>query len=131
MDLQTKKLELIKLIADVQSEQLLTLIKSFLINAEKKKNTPKFSAEESALILKINEELPIAIQVSYQELLQKSVKNTLSASEQVELLKITPIVEAKSVERLKYLYKLSLLWNTTVDDVMNRLQIKPPPVIHA
>lgn len=131
MDLQTKKLELIKLIADVQSEQLLTLIKSFLINAEKKKNTPKFSAEESALILKINEELPIAIQVSYQELLQKSVKNTLSASEQVELLKITPIVEAKNVERLKYLYQLSLLWNTTVDDVMNRLQIKPPPVIHA
>ena len=83
------------------------------------------------MILKINEELPAAIQVRYNELLQKSVNHRLIPSEQAELLKLTPIVEAKSVERLKYLHQLSLLWNTSIDEVMNKLQIKPPPVIHA
>ena len=68
---------------------------------------------------------------SYNELLQKSVNNDLSPLQHTELLKLTSKIEAKSVERLKYLHQLSVLWNASIDDVMDRLQIKPPPVIHA
>jgi len=41
-----------------------------------------------------------------------------------------PQVEAKSVERLKYLIALAQLWNMSVDAVMEKLEIKTPPVIH-
>lgn len=47
-----------------------------------------------------------------------------------ELLELIPTVESKSVERLKYLVELSLLWDMSVDAVMEKLEIKTPLVIH-
>lgn len=133
--MQSDKLELIKLIADIQSEELLEKAKQFLKELESEMKTlnkpPALSKKETELLLKINEGLPEDIQLRYNELLAKLSEETATEAEHQELLQLLPQVEAKSVERLKYLVQLAQLWNTTVDEVMDRLGIKPPPVIHA
>lgn len=129
MNIQTTKLELIKMIADVQSEQLLnTLVQ--LLKKDSKQVVPSLSEQESALLLKINEGLPTEIQARYNELSLKSVQKKLTNKEHQELLAIIPQVEAKTVERLKYLIELAQLWNMTVDAVMEKLELQTPPVIH-
>ena len=65
------------------------------------------------------------------QLFTKSVKETISAEERTELLTMVPIAEKWSVERLEYLIELSQLWETSVDEVMKKLNIQTPPVIHA
>ena len=135
MNMQSTKLELIKLIADIQNEELLSRARQFLKELEKEMKAsdrpPALSKEETELLLKINEGLPEEIQLRYNELLSKQAEETITASEHEELMHLTPQVEAKTAERMKYLVELAQLWQTTVDEVMERLGIKPPPVIHA
>lgn len=134
MDLLTTKLELIKKIADIQSEKLLIQLQDFLNQSlveEEQSTSSSLTEEESELILKINKGLPEEIQLRYKELLEKSIDKSLTEAEHQELLQIIPQVETQSVERLQYIVDLAKLWKTSVDNVMDRLGIKPPPVIHA
>lgn len=134
MNMQSAKLELIRMIADIQSEELVERVRQFLKEAEREigasEKAPSLSREETELLLKINEGLPEDRQLRYNELLSKLSKETITEPEHQELLQLIPQVEAKNVERLKYLVQLAQLWNTSVDEVMDRLGIKPPPVIH-
>ncbi len=82
-------------------------------------------------MLKINEVLSEANQLRYNDLLKKLNQGRLTEMERQEFLQLTSLVEAKSAERLKNLVQLAWLWNTTTEEVMDRLGIKPPPVIHA
>lgn len=99
-------------------------------NVESEEIVNNLSKEESELLLKINEGLPLEIQKRYNDLSDKSVRETLTEAEHQELLTLIPKVESKSVERLRYLVELSQLWNMSVDAVMEKLEIKTPPVIH-
>ncbi len=130
MNVQAVKLELIKRIADLQNEQLLTQLRDLLTNEVKGKNAPALSPQESALLLKINEGLPLPVQEKYAALLAKSANGQMNEVEREELLTLIPLVEAKSAERLSHLVELAVLWNTTVDDVMAKLGISAPAVIH-
>ena len=129
MNMQSAKLELIKMIADIQSEELLDKIRQFLKETETSPLTPSLSREETGLLLKINEGLPEEVQLRYNELLAKLTSETITEPERQELLELTPRVEAKNAERLQYLVELAQLWSTTVDEAMDRLGIKPPPII--
>lgn len=133
--MQSAKLELIKMIADIQNEELVDRIRQFLKEIEKEMGASakatSLSREETELLLKINEGLPEKVQLMYKELLHKLTQETITEPEHQELLQLIPQMEAKSAERLKYLVQLAQLWNTSVDEVMDRLGIKPPPVIHA
>ena len=135
MNMQSNKLELIKLIADIQSEEQLDRVRLFLKEVESEMKAldkpPALSKEETELLLKINEGLPEEVQLRYNELLIKQSEETMTEAEHKELVQLIPRVEAKSAERMKYLIQLAQLWNTSVDEVMERLGIKPPPVIHA
>ena len=135
MNMQSAKLELIKMIADIQSEELLKRVRQFLKEAEneisRSEKAPSLSKEETKLLLKINEGLPEATQLRYNELLSMLANGSLKGKEHKELLQLTNQVEANSAERLRNLLQLARLWNTTVDEVMDRLGIKPPAVIHA
>lgn len=132
--MQSTKLELIKLIANINSEELLERIRLFLREVENEVKAsdqpPALSKEETELLLKINEGLPEEVQLRYNELLIKQAQESITKAEHRELMELTPRIEAKSVERMKYLLELAKLWNTSVDQVMERLGIKPPPVIH-
>ena len=135
MNLQSSKLEPIKMITDIQSEELLNRVKQFLVETEgtikASKKPPSLSKEETRLLLKINEGLPEETQLRYNELLKKLTEAKITAPEHKEFLQLTTQVEAKNAERLKYLFQLANLWDISVDDVMERLGIKPPGVIHA
>ncbi len=131
MNIQSTKLELIKLIADIQNEQLLLRLKQLLVQAEKENvstKVPTLSQAETDLLMKINEGLPEKVQLRYHELLKKSVTENLSEKELEEFQQLIPLVEAKSAERLTHLVQLADLWQTSVPDVMQRLDINPPPV---
>ncbi|MEM8523380.1 MAG: hypothetical protein AAGG68_01995 [Bacteroidota bacterium] len=65
------------------------------------------------------------------QLFTKSVKEKISEEERAELSAMVPTAEKWSVERLEYLMELSQLWEISVDEVMKKLDIQPPPVIHA
>ncbi len=132
MNMQSTKLELIKMIADIQSESLLERIRQFLqeIEREEKSPVPSLSREEAELLVKINEGLPEDAQLRHNELLAKSADETLTESEHRELLRLNAKAEAQSAERLTYLLQLAALWDTSVDEVMERLGIQPPEVIH-
>ena len=135
MNMQSAKLELIRIISDIQSEELLERVRAFIKEVEGEieasEKAPSLSKEETELLLKINEGLPEEVQLRYNELLAKLAEETITEEEHRELMELMPQVEAKSVERLKYLAQLAQLWNISVDEVMARLGIKPPPVIHA
>ena len=135
MNMQSTKLELIKLIADIQSEELLDRVRLFLKEVESEMKAldkpPALSKEETELLLKINEGLPEEVQLRYNELLIKQSEETMTEAEHKELVQLIPRVEAKGAERMRYLIQLAQLWNISVDEVMERLGIKPPPVIHA
>ena len=129
MNMQSAKLELIKMIADIQSEELLDKIRQFLKETETSPLTPSLSREETGLLLKINEGRPEEVRLRYNELLAKLTSETITEPERQELLELPPRVEAKNAERLQYLVELAQLWSTTVDEAMDRLGIKPPPII--
>ncbi|MGB1241352.1 MAG: hypothetical protein ACPG49_02450 [Chitinophagales bacterium] len=135
MNIQTTKANLINLIAGIQNEDLLGDLQSFLSAKKREYKTSQsvhsLNKKESKLLLKINEGLPNSLQSKYVELNQKLVEEKLTPVEHQELLQLIPQIEAKQVERLSYLIQLAQLWETTVDEVMNRLQIKTPPVAYA
>ena len=129
--MQSTKLELIKMIADIQNESLLKRIRQFLreVIQEEEASIPSLSPEEAALFVKINEGLAEPTQLRYKELLAKSAEETLTEPERQELLRLHAQVEAQSAQRLSHLLQLAALWNTPVDEVMERLGIQPPEVI--
>ncbi len=148
MDIEARKISIIQHILNIDNEffvkeletklaQLLPAYQSVLEEQKKiakkavaAKNIKVLSEEESTLLLKINEGLPADIQNRYHDLSIKNVQETLTEAEHQELLKLIPQVEAKNIERLKYLIALAQLWKMSVDDVMKKLEIQTPPVIH-
>jgi hypothetical protein len=133
--MQSTKLEIIKIIENIQSEDILLRLKAFLKDmdrdAKPAKKATALSKEETRLLLKINEGIPESDQLRYNDLLARLARETLSEPERKELLKLTALVEAKNAERLKHLVQLAKLWNASLDEVMDRLGIKPPPIVHA
>lgn len=132
MNNQQLKSTLIESISDIEDTTLLIQLQVFLqkkLSEDLRTKTKK--EQETDLLLKINEGLDAEIQERYLELSQKSVNHTLTADEHQEFLVLIEKTENQAVNRLKYLIELSKLWNTSVDNTMNRLQISTPSVIHA
>lgn len=134
MNVQALKLELIKSITDTQNEQLLADIQDVLKKARKKQLKSRkqyaLSSDESRLLLKINEGLPDTLQKRYSELLSKATQESLDEAEHEELLRLIPLVEKKSAERLEYIVQLAAIWSISTDETMARLGIYAPSVIH-
>ena len=93
------------------------------------KKAPNLPAREAFLLQHINNGLPVELHEKYRKLMTKSADEALTEEEHQELLKLVPVVEAKQVERLKYLVELAQLRNTSVDDLMDQLGIAPPEYV--
>lgn len=135
MNIEAKKLSIIQQILSIDNANIIQELEVKIAQlVHKTQNEPQtlstLSEEVSSLILKINEGLPKKIQKQYSDLSLKSVQGTLTVKEQEALLILIPKVEKKTVERLKYLIELSQLWDMSVDEVMEKLEIHPPNVIH-
>ncbi len=91
-----------------------------------RKIAPGLSAEESSLLLKINQGIPRKIQTRYHKLIEKRRAETLTAAEYDELLTLTDQVEEMDVKRLEYLGQLASIRQKPLTALMKELDIQTP-----
>lgn len=87
--------------------------------------TPHLSAQESDLLLKINQSLSQIQWDRYHELIAKRQDEALTRSEQDELIALSDQIEETNAKRIEYVAKLAKLRNTTLPGMMSELGIKP------
>lgn len=130
MDMQATKLELIRIITDIQSEQLLELLKQFLKEVDTEGQSGEgvhaLSKEETRLFSAINEGLPDSHHYRFMELQAKQKESALSEKEQEELMSLVDQAEALEGKRLESMIALAGLWNISLEDLRERLGIKAP-----
>ena len=130
MNIQATKLELIRMITDIQSEQLLESLKQLLKEAEiEDKNGERahaLSREETELLTAINEGLPDNVHSRFMELQAKQKEGGLSEKEHQELMDLVDQVEALEAKRLESMIALVQLWNISLEELRERLGIKAP-----
>lgn len=98
-----------------------------LFTLKAREDTPNLSAAESALLLKINQDLPAAARRRLNELIDRRQAELVTSGELEELIQLTDQAEALGNERLKCLIELSALRDLTLDELMRQLGIKPVP----
>lgn len=83
---------------------------------------------ESELLELINEGPAAQTQQRFRELDEKRRSETLTEEEHAELIRINMEMEAKNVQRMRYLSELALLRKTGLRNLMAQLGI---PIFHA
>ena len=130
MNIQATKLELIRIITDIQSEQLLERMKQFLKEAEREglkgEGVHALSKEETRLFTAINEGLPDSLHYRFMELQAKQKESALTEKEQEELTGLVDQIEALGGKRLESMIALAELWSISLEDLRERLGIKAP-----
>jgi len=121
------------MIEELDNEQLLKEIRLFLKRKSEDDQSDiapaSLTEQETQLLSEINKGLPEAIQVRYTTLLEKLSEEKLTPSEHEELLELTPIVEAKTVERLQAIQSLAAIRRVSVQSLMAQLGIEEPSTI--
>jgi len=133
MNIETTKSELIEMIETIQNEEVLNRMKSQaqrLKEIDKNITESNYSIEEAELIDKIKEAVSKDDLTRHDDLYLKLLKEEITPEEHGELGKLIEVLENASAERLKYMIHLSRLWDTTVQDVMKRLNIKAPKYLN-
>lgn len=85
--------------------------------------------DEARLLQEINMGLPEATWHRYRDLIQKRRAETLTASEQAELISISDGIEALDARRLERLTELARMRGTSLPALMAQLGIKAPPYV--
>jgi len=91
-------------------------------------DTPRLPQDEAELLLKINEDLPPAVQQRLDELISKRQTQSLTPAEHQELIHLTEQSEKVDADRMQHLLGLAALRNVSLDEVMRQLGIHP--VLH-
>ncbi len=87
---------------------------------------PSLPQAEAELLLKINEGIiPKEVRVRCVALSQKSRQGDLTDEEVSELATLIDQIELLNAERIEYLAQLAILRRTTLQDLMNDLELKP------
>lgn len=129
MNIQSTKLELIRMITDIQSEKLLESLQQFLKEAEledKKEAVHALSPEETKLFAAINEGMPDSLHGRFMELQARQKEGTLSEMEQKELMSLVDKIEVLEGRRLESMIALARLWDMPLAQLRERLGIKAP-----
>ncbi|MDM8518401.1 hypothetical protein QUF64_00025 [Anaerolineales bacterium HSG6] len=103
-------------------EQLMSQI----ITLQARRKAPSLSKDESELLLKINQGLPLNIQNRFDELVAKRQAETLTPDEHQELLGLTNRIEKSDARRVGYMAKLAKLRGISLSALMKDLYIRPP-----
>lgn len=97
-----------------------------------KKRPPGFVKKEKELIRKIKTGGPSeAFWKQYDFLYSKLRDEVMTKEENAEFLKMASLTEEWTFERLKLIIELAELWDTTRQDVLKRLEIKPREKVYA
>lgn len=87
---------------------------------------PHLTADESALLARINQGLPAADRARLRALVAKRDDETITAGEWQELAALTDRLELLHADRLGALTRLAQLRGGTLDEVMSQLGIQFP-----
>ena len=96
-----------------------------IMQLRKQKLPNVLSNIETELLRKINTGVLPTIQKRYAILFKKRQKETLTDADYEELIALTSYIENHNAQRLSYIIELSQIRNTTVDDVIASLELKP------
>lgn len=86
---------------------------------------PNLSAQETALLLKLQNAFPSEQTQEYQALCQRSDDGTITETERERLLFLIEQRDLQNAERLKTLAELAHLRGATLRDLMAQLEIRP------
>lgn len=112
-------------IAQLDSQELEKFSFSVMaLNARRK--APSVSLEESQLLTRINHGVPTEVRMRYQLLNEKLHEDQITADEHQELLGLIDQIEMADAERLRALIELARVRGTSVEAVMQQLQIRQP-----
>jgi hypothetical protein len=115
--------EVIKGVERLEADELEEFLTRVLtIRAQRR--SPSLPQEETELLKKINQGVPIEVRNRYDELHGKMLDETLTADEQQEFIGLTDQIKFADAERLKHLILLAQLRNTTVDSLMDQLGLR-------
>lgn len=99
---------------------------SQVMTLQAKRKAPCLSADETELMLKINQGLSPDMQTRFDELVGKRQAETLTQEEHQELLALTDQIEKADAKRMKYLAELARIRGISLDVLMEELEIHPP-----
>lgn len=95
-----------------------------LLRAQRR--APSLSRAESDLLLKINQGVvPAEAKERCAFLTQKSRQDNITAEEKAELMALVDEIELLNAERMNYLIQLAQLRHTSLDDLLQTLEITP------
>lgn len=89
-----------------------------------KRKTVSLSERETILLKEINKGIPAKISERFHELQTKQRQSTLSSKERKELNNLVDTVEMIEANRLEAMIQLSQLWNISLNQLREKLQIK-------
>ena len=117
--------ELLKAVEQLSLADLEQLM-SQVIALQAQRKAPSLSLDETELLLKINQSLPVAVQQRLDDLVAKRQAETLSAEEHQELLALTDQIEKSDAQRIHYMVELARYRGTSLTKLMDELGIHPP-----
>ena len=133
MNIENTRSEVREIIDTIQNEEVLNRVKSQVQRAkeiDRNISESNYSMEEAELIDKIKNGLPEDVFVRQEELGMKLLREEITEEELQQAIEINNKTEAFAAERLNNMIRLSKMWNTTVDEVMKQLNVKPPKTLH-
>lgn len=104
---------------------VMQLIRRNIVPQTKQHSTTQLSQEESDLIQSINVSLATDEWAKYRELIDKRDAERLTTEEHSVLLSLSDKVEALNVQRISAVAKLAMLRNTSIDALMDEMELKP------
>lgn len=117
--------ELLKAVDDLSEADLEHLVERALFVRARRK-APVLAAEETALLLEINQGVPPELHDRYQVLLEKRDDEALTDAEYAELLDLSNQIEGIGVKRIEALAKLATIRQIPLLKLMEDLGIQSP-----
>ena len=114
--------DIIKGVSELETSDLEQFLQKIGLLVARRKS-PSASERETILLKAINEATPLALQNRYEALSQKLHEETMTPTENKELLEIIEIIEDQKVERLQNLIELSQLRNVSLNSLMDELNL--------
>ena len=90
------------------------------------RKAPSLSKEETQLIARINQGIPLEVVERFQQLRDKQSGSSLFSKEKEELANLVDQMEAQEAKRLEDMITLAGIWKVSVDELRIRLGIQAP-----
>lgn len=90
------------------------------------RKAPSLSKEETQLIARINQGIPLEVVERFQQLRDKQSGSSLNSREKEELADLVDKMESQEAKRLEDMITLAGIWKVSVDELRIRLGIQAP-----